>query len=118
VYDVEQAGLSRLADLSTQESIAIQKAISAKNSDDYKALADYTNTVRNIQNDRLNTLTKMTEQIKTIEDTDKNLRNMNTNEANIMNAMISSYMMTSKDMPANETEAYYEKKSKELSEIM
>lgn len=95
VYDAEQAGISHLTDLNLQESVALQKALDAKNANDYKALADYTNTVRNLQNDKLNTLSQMTNQIKTIEDTDKNIRNMNANEAAVMNSMISAYTVES-----------------------
>lgn len=118
VYDAEQAGLARLSDLNLNESIALQKALQAKNENDYAALESYTNAVRNIQNDRLNTLTQMNNQIKTIEDTDKNIRNMNENEASMMQSMIDSYILTAGNMDATKTEEYYTKKSEELSELM
>lgn len=118
VYDAEQAGLARLADLNQKEAQALQMALQAKNADDYKALAQYTSDVRNIQADRLTTLDKMNTQIKTIEDTDKNMRNMNANESSIMNSMISAYAVTAKEMNAKETEIYYDQKAKELSEVM
>lgn len=118
VYDAEQAGIARLTDLDLQESVALQKALDAKNANDYKALADYTDTVRNLQNDKLNTLTQMTNQIKTIEDTDKNIRNMNANEAAVMNSMISAYTLESANLNAKDTANYAEKKAKELSELM
>lgn len=94
VYDAEQAGLAKLGDLNSKESQALQMALQAKNENDYAALAEYTNAVRNIQNDRMNTLKSMTDQIKTIEDTDKNIRNMNPNEAKFMQSMIDSYIVT------------------------
>lgn len=118
VYDAEQAGLSKLADLNLKESTALQMALTAKNNNDYDALESYTNTVRGIQNDRINTIKEMTTQIKTIEDTDKNIRNMNTNEATVLQSMINSYITTSGEMDASKTEEYYNKKSKELSELM
>lgn len=118
VYDAEQAGLAKLGDLNLKESTALQMALEAKNENDYNALEKYTNAVRNIQNDRMNTIRAMTEQIKTIEDTDKNIRNMNPNEAKFMQSMIDSYILTAWDMDATKTEEYYKKQSKELSDIM
>jgi len=118
VYDAEQAGLAKLGDLNLKESQALQMALAAKNADDYAALAQYTDDVRAIQQDRINTITQMTNQIKTIEDTDKNIRNMNQNEANFMQSMIDSYILTAGDMDAAKTEEYYKKQSKELSELM
>lgn len=118
VYDAEQAGLAKLGDLNLKESTALQMALEAKNNNDYKALADYTSAVRNIQNDRMNTIRDMTTQIKTIEDTDKNIRNMNANEAKFMQSMVDSYILTAGDMDANKTQEYYNTKSKELSELM
>ena len=118
VYDAEQYGIARLADLDAQESQALQMALSAKNSDDYDALQAYTDDVRSIQQDKINLLDKMTNQIKTIEETDKNIRNMNANEAKFMQSMVDSYILTAGSMDAAETEAYYDKKSKELSELM
>lgn len=118
VYDAEQYGIARLADLDAQESQALQMALSAKNEDDYAALQAYTDDVRSIQQDKINLLDKMTNQIKTIEETDKNIRNMNANEAKFMQSMVDSYILTAGSMDAAETEAYYDKKSKELSELM
>lgn len=118
VYDAEQYGIARLADLDAQESQALQMALSAKNADDYAALQAYTDDVRSIQQDKINLLDKMTNQIKTIEETDKNIRNMNANEAKFMQSMVDSYILTAGSMDAAETEAYYDKKSKELSELM
>jgi hypothetical protein len=118
VYDAEQAGIAKLADLDVQESEALRLAMVAKNTNDYKALNDYTTAVRNIQADKLATLRDMTTQIKTIEDTDKNIRNMNPNEAKFMQSMIDSYILTAGDMDAKKTEEYYKKQSKELSELM
>lgn len=118
VYDAEQAWLAKLGDLNLKESTALQMALSAKNDNDYAALAQYTNAVRSIQQDRMSTIQAMTTQIKTIEDTDKNIRNMNPNEAKFMQSMIDSYILTAWDMDATKTEEYYKKQSKELSDIM
>lgn len=118
VYDAEQAGIARLGDLNLQEAQALQLALKAKQDQDYKALGEYTTAVRNIQKDRIDTLTEMTKQIKTIEDTDKSIRNMNQNEAKVMQSMIDSYILTAGEMDAKETEAYYTKKAGELSELM
>jgi hypothetical protein len=118
LYDVEQAGIAKLGELNLQESRALNEALIAKNNNDYKALAQQTDTIRNIQNDRLNTIAQMNNQIKVIEDTDKSIRNMNTNEASIMQSMINSYTLTSREMPASDTDAFYEKKAKELTELM
>lgn len=118
VYDAEQAGIARLTDLNLQESVALQKALEAKNTNDYKALTDYTTAVRNIQEDKLKTLTQMTTQLKSIEDTDKNIRNMNTNEASVMNSMISAYTLESANLNAKDTAEYAKKKAKELSDLM
>jgi hypothetical protein len=118
LYDVEQAGIAKLGELNLQESRALNEALIAKNNNDYAALAQQTDAIRSIQNDRLNTIAQMNNQIKVIEDTDKNIRNMNTNEAAIMQSMINSYTLTSREMPAEDTDAFYEKKAKELSELM
>lgn len=85
-------------------------ALSAKNDKDYAALQKYTDSVRSIQQDKVNILDRMTSQIKTIEDTDKNIRNMNTNEAKVMQSMIDSYILTSGNMDAVGKDEFYKKK--------
>lgn len=118
VYDAEQYWIARLADLDNQESQALQMALSAKNDKDYAALQKYTDSVRSIQQDKVNILDRMTSQIKTIEDTDKNIRNMNTNEAKVMQSMIDSYILTAGNMDAAWKDEFYKKKWEELSKLM
>jgi len=117
IYDAEQAGLSRLADLDTQYADVLLKAQTAKDDKDYKNLNDLMTNLEGLANDRLAALNDMATSAKEIEQSLNTVENMNQNQMTAMNNMMEWYGIDLEWIAEKDREAFYKGKAKEISDI-